>query len=348
MGSQTSRTQVLTDLHRPSGIPGLPPAGAVDSRTVCKDTVTGKMEAVEGRGDVSTDGGANFDAQTLIPCVFTWTHGGRNVFLTGSFTNWSMDHKIKLARSGQEFSAIKELSRGVHQYKFIVDDHWRFAPDQATVSDEHGNINNVLDISKYMPLNFAIPTEYEMARETTYHRYIHDVCEYTSDAPLVPTLLIKSSCAAVEPPPKVPPFLQAMCQHVYHDSWTSQTFGEYFACVAATHRWRDDDGSMDQISQRFTTNLYVTSNPFLLSPLGSSQAASAVTSTSAQPFDIGTRPFRSIFTRPTEVPQQGLHAAAGASTLLSDTPSMTGEDGGIEQQEQQRRTAADQQNSGSA
>eukprot|EP01071_Lankesteria_metandrocarpae_P004268 Lankesteria_metandrocarpae@DN3456_c0_g1_i1.p1 len=105
---------------------------------------------------------------------------------------------------------------------------------------------------------------------------------------------------------------------------------------------------MDQISQRFTTNLYVTSNPFLLSPLGSSQAASAVTSTSAQPFDIGTRPFRSIFTRPTEVPQQGLHAAAGASTLLSDTPSMTGEDGGIEQQEQQRRTAADQQNSGSA
>merc|ERR1719356_2331690 len=83
----------------------------------------------------------------LIPVVFTWTGPAQNVFLAASFTGWR--EQIPMVRSGNEFSVVQELPRGVHQYKFIVDDHWRFAPDQPKTQDGHGNMNNVLDISNY-------------------------------------------------------------------------------------------------------------------------------------------------------------------------------------------------------
>jgi hypothetical protein len=36
-----------------------------------------------------------------------------------------------------------------HAYKFIVDDEWRFAPDQETIADSEGNINNVIDLTGF-------------------------------------------------------------------------------------------------------------------------------------------------------------------------------------------------------
>jgi hypothetical protein len=39
----------------------------------------------------------------------------------------------------------KELPRGIHQYKFIVDTNWRFSQYHPTINDGHGNINNVIE-----------------------------------------------------------------------------------------------------------------------------------------------------------------------------------------------------------
>ena len=38
------------------------------------------------------------------------------------------------------------LLPGTYQYKFVVDDEWRFAADQTTVRDEMGNINNCISV----------------------------------------------------------------------------------------------------------------------------------------------------------------------------------------------------------
>jgi 5'-AMP-activated protein kinase, regulatory beta subunit len=76
-------------------------------------------------------------------------------------------------RSGNEFSYVHNLTRGKHAYKFIVDDEWRFAPDQPTVAginwlgliltrnchnltriftpDIEGRINNFIDVSEFSP-----------------------------------------------------------------------------------------------------------------------------------------------------------------------------------------------------
>mmetsp|Transcript_2115 Transcript_2115/g.4861 ORF Transcript_2115/g.4861 Transcript_2115/m.4861 type:complete len:404 (-) Transcript_2115:751-1962(-) len=82
-----------------------------------------------------------------VPMVFRWDGGGRNVYITGTFNRWT--EKIPMRRSGNDFLYIRELKRGKHAYKFIVDDEWRFAPDQPTVADPHGYINNFVDLTDF-------------------------------------------------------------------------------------------------------------------------------------------------------------------------------------------------------
>lgn len=202
------------------------------------------------------------DAEVLIPCVFTWPHGGHSVFLVGSFNNWSSHEKIRMVRSGHEFTTIKELPRAVHHYKFIVDDQWRFTPTCPTHTDEHGNVNNVLDISQYEFYNFSLPTEHEKAREDTYYQYVPGSNDYTTDAPALPVLLNKSNCVASDLLYRTCVPLHALANHVYVDSHSAQLFGPNIACTASTLRWRRSHKSLlSSAGQRYSTITYVTYNP---------------------------------------------------------------------------------------
>jgi 5'-AMP-activated protein kinase regulatory beta subunit len=89
------------------------------------------------------------DDGEFVPNVFKWDHGGRNVYITGTFNNW--EKQIPMHRSGNDFSYVYNLKKGKHAYKFIVDDEWRFAPDQPTVADIEGKINNFIDVSEFQP-----------------------------------------------------------------------------------------------------------------------------------------------------------------------------------------------------
>jgi len=82
-----------------------------------------------------------------VNTVFRWNYGGNEVYVTGTFTNW--ENHVKLQKAGNEFSAILALPKGVHRYKFIVDDEWRFSPDDNNSPDENGYINNIIDTSDY-------------------------------------------------------------------------------------------------------------------------------------------------------------------------------------------------------
>jgi 5'-AMP-activated protein kinase regulatory beta subunit len=99
-------------------------------------------------------GGANTNASIenwldddTVPTVFRWEHGGRQVYITGTFNGWS--RQIPMHRSGNDFTYIHNLKRGKHAFKFIVDDEWRFAPDQPTVADIEGRINNFIDVTDF-------------------------------------------------------------------------------------------------------------------------------------------------------------------------------------------------------
>ena len=50
-------------------------------------------------------------------------------------------------RSGNIYTP--QPQKGKHAFKFVVDDEWRFAPDQPTVADIEGRINNFIDVTDF-------------------------------------------------------------------------------------------------------------------------------------------------------------------------------------------------------
>ncbi len=100
-----------------------------------------------------------------VPTVFRWEHGGRQVYITGTFNGWS--RQIPMHRSGNDFTYIHNLKRGKHAFKFIVDDEWRFAPDQPTVADIEGRINNFIDVTDFKP--YTGDKEFEREKAAAYY-----------------------------------------------------------------------------------------------------------------------------------------------------------------------------------
>ncbi|KAM7481474.1 hypothetical protein LguiB_006057 [Lonicera macranthoides] len=81
---------------------------------------------------------------SLIPTRFVWAYGGRNVFLSGSFTRWS-DHVQMSPVEGcpTVFQVIYNLAPGYHQYKFLVDGQWRHDDRRPFVSGNYGVVNTI-------------------------------------------------------------------------------------------------------------------------------------------------------------------------------------------------------------
>lgn len=103
--------------------------------------------------------------EDVVPTVFRWEHGGRDVYITGTFNGWT--RQIPMHRSGNDFTYIHNLKRGKHAYKFIVDDEWRFAPDQPTVADVDGRINNFIDVTEFKP--YTGDKSFETEKNAAYY-----------------------------------------------------------------------------------------------------------------------------------------------------------------------------------
>lgn len=104
-----------------------------------------------------------------VPTVFRWEHGGREVYITGTFNDWT--RQIPMHRSGNDFTYIHNLKRGKHAFKFIVDDEWRFAPDQPTVADIDGRINNFIDVTEFKP--YTGDKSFEQEKNAAYYSKPH-------------------------------------------------------------------------------------------------------------------------------------------------------------------------------
>ena len=97
-----------------------------------------------------------------VPVTFQWTLGGNTVSLAGSFNGWKQELIMHRGEEDGDWTLTEMLPpgeyrctlictlsqhySGVHQYKFIVDGVWRHHPDQPTVHDEVGNINNFVEV----------------------------------------------------------------------------------------------------------------------------------------------------------------------------------------------------------
>jgi 5'-AMP-activated protein kinase regulatory beta subunit len=139
-----------------------------------------------GAGAGGGDTVENWLDDNTVPTVFRWEHGGRQVYITGTFNGWS--RQIPMHRSGNDFTYIHNLKRGKHAFKFIVDDEWRFAPDQPTVADIEGRINNFIDVTDFKP--YTGDREFEKEKAAADYGYIGD------DTVLSPTVVGQDDIAA--------------------------------------------------------------------------------------------------------------------------------------------------------
>lgn len=137
-------------------------AGNRYNRAIADDT---KNPSLAGMSP-SLNEDSHEDDEDIVPTVFRWEHGGRNVFLTGTFNNW--ERQIPMHKSGNDFTYVHNLKRGKHAFKFIVDDEWRFAPDQPTIADVEGHINNFIDVTEFIPY-VGDDKFFERSKGTKYH-----------------------------------------------------------------------------------------------------------------------------------------------------------------------------------
>ena len=89
-----------------------------------------------------------------IPTMFEWSFKGNSVYLTGSFCNWKEFFLMKKDKNGI-FRLVLDLYRGFHQYKFKIDNEWKYNINFPTYND-NGFINNYIDTT-----NWEIRGEYE-------------------------------------------------------------------------------------------------------------------------------------------------------------------------------------------
>ncbi|KAL3519267.1 hypothetical protein ACH5RR_017416 [Cinchona calisaya] len=156
------------------------------------------MQTVSGHDDMYYEQG--------IPTMITWSYGGKEVSIEGSWDNWKT--RTLLERSGKDFAIMKVLPSGVYRYRFIVDGQWRYLPDMLWIHDEAGNPCNILDLQDYVPEDVESISGFEppQSPESSYNNLQLVAEDYAKEPPLVPshlqmTLLNVPSAHMEIPPP---------------------------------------------------------------------------------------------------------------------------------------------------
>lgn len=179
-------------MHEDTSIPARSNRYQPISETISRQ-VTNESSAYPASSASASASDANNE---LIPTVFKWEHGGKHVYITGTFNNW--ERQIPMHRSGNDFSYVHNLKKGKHAFKFIVDDEWRHAPDQPTIADIDGQINNFIDVSDFIPYvgddNFFVKSKERKVTEDEFRQIIPDLDDYTKEYVSFFLLLVFNCC----------------------------------------------------------------------------------------------------------------------------------------------------------
>lgn len=135
------------------------------------------MDSARGTGGMA--GGV------LHPVQFTWPHGGKSVFLTGSFSRWyELLPMSQLEGCPNVFQAFWSLPVGYHQFKFLVDGEWRHDDQQPHTTSEYGMVNTLVVPTEhnYLALSPEIPSTSTNNMEVDNNAFRHMV--RIADVPL--------------------------------------------------------------------------------------------------------------------------------------------------------------------
>eukprot|EP01028_Stygiella_incarcerata_P005224 TRINITY_DN2221_c0_g1_i1.p1 TRINITY_DN2221_c0_g1~~TRINITY_DN2221_c0_g1_i1.p1 ORF type:complete len:263 (-),score=68.01 TRINITY_DN2221_c0_g1_i1:195-983(-) len=166
------------------------------------------------------------------PVVFRWRFGGKKVYIVGTFTNWK--EKLPLSPSGNDFVGILHLDEGAYQYRYIVDEHWRFDPDQPTAVDESGEVSNFIEVQQSKQFSQAtVPAVDETGEEYGQIRKRFEI-NRKNPAILPPHLRYTPLNQQMH----IDPSLLPLPQHVVLNHTFTRIEGDVFA-LGLTHRFKN-------------------------------------------------------------------------------------------------------------
>ena len=81
--------------------------------------------------------------------IFIYPDEAQNVKLTGSFCDWKIKYDMIRDPNDNKFKLALPLNNEIYQFKFIVDNEWKYSSNYQTQQDNLGNINNCIDLTNY-------------------------------------------------------------------------------------------------------------------------------------------------------------------------------------------------------
>ena len=175
-----------------------------------KELINNEKQKEEINNDNNIQKEKKEELNNNINNIYTFIYPGeaQNVKLTGSFCDWKIKYDMIRDPNDNKFKLELPLNNQIYQFKFIVDNEWKFSSNYKTQPDNLGNINNCIDLTNYfkneetneknskdkLPLignenspNTKIPLEQDKERNKIIKRKesIYD-CEYPSDDNIIP------------------------------------------------------------------------------------------------------------------------------------------------------------------
>ncbi|OVA13785.1 5-AMP-activated protein kinase [Macleaya cordata] len=163
-----------------------------------------------------------------IPTLITWSYGGQDVSVEGSWDNWTS--RKALQRSGKDHSILLVLPSGIYQYKFIVDGEWRYIPDLPCIADEMGRIHNLLDVHDYVPENLESVAEFEAppSPDSSYGQTFPVDEDFAKEPVAVPSQLHLTVLGMQDPAEASTRPQHVVLNHLFIEKgWASQSLEEY-------------------------------------------------------------------------------------------------------------------------
>ncbi|XP_020291173.1 5'-AMP-activated protein kinase subunit beta-1 [Pseudomyrmex gracilis] len=199
----------------------------------------GDFSSQRPRSNTVSEGTKVADSKVL-PTVFKWEGGGKQVYISGTFTGWKT---LPMVKSHGDFVTIIDLPEGEHQYKFFVDGEWRHDPGLKIVDNGMGSKNNLVSVRKSdFEVFQALAKDSESvtsSAQTEYGQEIppHKPWEKVAGPPILPphllqVILNKDTPLSCEPT-LLPEPNHVMLNHLY-----ALSIKDSVMVLSATHRYR--------------------------------------------------------------------------------------------------------------
>ncbi|CAK1600962.1 unnamed protein product [Parnassius mnemosyne] len=192
------------------------------------------------RSNTLTESTKVADDVKVLPTVFKWEGGGKQVFISGTFTDWKT---IPMVKSHGDFVTIIDLPEGEHQYKYFVDGEWRHDPTVKVIDNGMGSKNNLVTVKlSDFEVFQALAKDSEGVHSSAQTEYSQEIpqskpWEKVSGPPILPphllqVILNKDTPLSCEPT-LLPEPNHVMLNHLY-----ALSIKDGVMVLSATHRYR--------------------------------------------------------------------------------------------------------------